>query len=66
MGQSPTVRYLMLSVRSGEFVIVNKHLLHDLSEIGLWFHALKNQIIHENGSILKIPEIPEERKVIHK
>ncbi|KAA8537935.1 hypothetical protein F0562_027485 [Nyssa sinensis] len=53
-------------VLSGEFVVVNKHLLHDLSEIGLWSTALKNKIIYENGLILKIPEIPEELKVIYK
>ncbi|KAF8411607.1 hypothetical protein HHK36_004164 [Tetracentron sinense] len=53
-------------VLSGEFVVVNKHLLHDLTEMGLWSPALKNNIIYENGSVLKIPEIPEDLKVIYK
>ncbi|KAJ9146104.1 hypothetical protein P3X46_028414 [Hevea brasiliensis] len=53
-------------VLSGEFVVVNKHLLHDLTEIGLWSHSLKNKIINENGSIAKIPEIPEQLKAIYK
>ncbi|KAE8100396.1 hypothetical protein FH972_018302 [Carpinus fangiana] len=53
-------------VLSGEFIVVNKHLLHDLTEMGLWSHALKNKIIYENGSVLKIPEIPEELKAIYK
>ncbi|KAG1334762.1 putative Ribonucleoside-diphosphate reductase large subunit [Cocos nucifera] len=53
-------------VLSGEFVVVNKHLLHDLMEMGLWSLALKNKIIYENGSILKIPEIPDPLKAIYK
>ncbi|KAL7230390.1 hypothetical protein ACSBR2_008806 [Camellia fascicularis] len=53
-------------VLSGEFVVVNKHLLHDLTEMGLWSPALKNQIIYEDGSVQKIPEIPDELKVIYK
>ncbi|KAG8660686.1 hypothetical protein MANES_02G181900v8 [Manihot esculenta] len=52
-------------VLSGEFVVVNKHLLHDLTEIGLWSHSLKNKIIYENGSVAKIPEIPELLKAIY-
>lgn len=51
---------------SGEFVVVNKHLLHDLTEMGLWSPALKNKIIYEDGSVLKIPEIPDNLKAIYK
>uniref|UniRef100_A0A1D1XNL5 Ribonucleoside-diphosphate reductase n=1 Tax=Anthurium amnicola TaxID=1678845 RepID=A0A1D1XNL5_9ARAE len=53
-------------VLSGEFVVVNKHLLHDLTEMGLWSPALKNKIIYENGSVLKIPEIPDNLKAVYK
>ncbi|CAK7346753.1 unnamed protein product [Dovyalis caffra] len=53
-------------VLSGEFVVVNKHLLHDLTEIGLWSPALKNKIIYENGSVSNIPEISEQLKSIYK
>ncbi|KAJ1412918.1 Ribonucleotide reductase large subunit, C-terminal [Sesbania bispinosa] len=53
-------------VLSGEFVVVNKHLLHDLTEMGLWSPAIKNKIIYENGSVQKISEIPEELKTIYK
>ncbi|XP_042960585.1 ribonucleoside-diphosphate reductase large subunit-like isoform X2 [Carya illinoinensis] len=53
-------------VLSGEFVVVNKHLLHDLTEMGLWSDVLKNKMIYENGSVLKILEIPEELKAIYK
>lgn len=51
---------------SGEFVVVNKHLLHDLTEMGLWSPAIKNRIIHEGGSVQKIPEVPEDLKAIYK
>ncbi|XP_076939123.1 ribonucleoside-diphosphate reductase large subunit-like [Bidens hawaiensis] len=53
-------------VLSGEFVVVNKHLLHDLTETGLWSPTLKNQIIYENGSVQKISEIPQNLKEIYK
>ncbi|CAI9109128.1 OLC1v1008889C2 [Oldenlandia corymbosa var. corymbosa] len=53
-------------VLSGEFVVVNKHLLHDLTEMGLWTPALKNRIIYDNGSVQNIPEIPEDLKLIYK
>ncbi|KAJ6907963.1 ribonucleoside-diphosphate reductase large subunit isoform X1 [Populus alba x Populus x berolinensis] len=51
---------------SGEFVVVNKHLLHDLTEMGLWSPALKNKIIYEDGSVQKIPEISDDLKRIYK
>lgn len=53
-------------VLSGEFVVVNKHLLHDLTEMGLWNPALKNKIIYDNGSVQNLSEIPAELKVIYK
>ncbi|KMZ56310.1 Ribonucleoside-diphosphate reductase [Zostera marina] len=53
-------------VLSGEFVVVNKHLLHDLTEIGLWSPSLKNKIIYHNGSVQKIPEISGQFKDIYK
>ncbi|GLT32111.1 hypothetical protein SLA2020_068000 [Shorea laevis] len=53
-------------VLSGEFVVVNKHLLHDLTEMGLWSPVIKMKIIYENGSVNKIPEIPDELKAIYK
>ncbi|KAH9717901.1 Ribonucleoside-diphosphate reductase [Citrus sinensis] len=53
-------------VLSGEFVVVNKHLLHDLTEMGLWSPIIKNKIIYDDGSVQKIPQIPEELKAIYK
>ncbi|KAM3223944.1 hypothetical protein ACQJBY_057373 [Aegilops geniculata] len=53
-------------VLSGEFVVVNKHLLHDLTEMGIWSPVLKNNIIYDDGSVQKITEIPDGLKAIYK
>jgi ribonucleoside-diphosphate reductase alpha chain len=53
-------------VLSGEFPIVNKHLLKDLVKLGLWNDSMKNQIIAANGSIQGIEEIPQDLKEIYK
>lgn len=53
-------------VLSGEFVIVNKHLLRDLVELGLWNNDMKNRIIVANGSIQEIQEIPTAIKALYK
>ncbi|KAE8722336.1 Ribonucleoside-diphosphate reductase large subunit [Hibiscus syriacus] len=53
-------------VLSGEFVVVNKHLLHDLTEMGVWSPVIKNKIIHANGSVQNIPDIPHELKSIYR
>ncbi|HVY75821.1 MAG TPA: ribonucleoside-diphosphate reductase subunit alpha, partial [Puia sp.] len=53
-------------VLSGEFVIVNKHLLKDLIQLGLWNSAMKNRIIAANGSIQQIEEIPEDIRELYK
>lgn len=53
-------------VLSGEFVVVNKHLLKDLVKLGLWNDNLKNKIIAANGSIQEIAEIPQNIKDIYR
>lgn len=53
-------------VLSGEFVVVNKHLLRDLVQLGLWSNHMKNQIIGQNGSIQQIDEIPADIKELYK
>ncbi len=53
-------------VLSGEFAVVNKHLLRDLVKLGMWNDSLKNKIIASNGSIQSIPEIPQNIKDIYK
>jgi ribonucleoside-diphosphate reductase alpha chain len=51
---------------SGEFIVVNKHLLRDLTKLGLWDDDMKNRLIAANGSVQNIPEIPENLKVLYR
>lgn len=53
-------------VLSGEFQIVNHHLLKDLTELGLWNEDMKNKIIAHGGSIQNVDEIPEKLKKLYK
>jgi ribonucleoside-diphosphate reductase alpha chain len=53
-------------VLSGEFVIVNKHLLKDLVRLGIWNDRLKSKIIAANGSVQNIDEIPQNIKELYK
>ena len=53
-------------VLSGEFVVVNKHLLKDLIELGLWNEGMKNRLIEANGSVQNISEIPQNIKDLYK
>lgn len=51
---------------SGEFIIVNKHLMKDLIELGLWNDNMKNKLIAAKGSVQAIPEIPQQIKDLYK
>ena len=51
---------------SGEFTVVNHHLLSDLMSLGLWTPEMKNLLISYNGSVQNIPGIPEKLKSIYK
>nr|XP_029724987.1 ribonucleoside-diphosphate reductase large subunit isoform X2 [Aedes albopictus] len=53
-------------VLSGEFQIVNHHLLKDLTELDLWDDDMKNRIIANNGSIQNIEEIPQHIRDLYK
>ena len=53
-------------VLSGEFIVVNKHLLEDLVGLGLWNENLKQELMRANGSIQHINEIPQEIKELYK
>ena len=53
-------------VLSGEFQVVNQHLLKDLVELGVWNDDIKNDIISANGSIQHIPNIPDKIKKLYK
>ena len=53
-------------VLSGEFIVVNKHLLEDLVELGLWNEGLKQDIMRANGSIQHVDAIPQDIKELYK
>lgn len=53
-------------VLSGEFIIVNKHLLKDLVKEGLWNPEMRQKIMAANGSVQNITEIPERIKNLYK
>ncbi|WP_184545859.1 ribonucleoside-diphosphate reductase subunit alpha [Mucilaginibacter sp. FT3.2] len=53
-------------VLSGEFIVVNKYLLRDLVNLGLWTPAMKDKIITANGSVQDIAEIPADIKELYK
>lgn len=51
---------------SGEFIVVNKHLLEDLVKLGIWNDDLKQEIMRHNGSVQKIDSIPNDIKELYK
>ncbi|MDA7711677.1 ribonucleoside-diphosphate reductase subunit alpha [Flavobacteriaceae bacterium] len=53
-------------VLSGEFIVVNKHLLEDLVERGLWNEDMKQELMRNNGSIQNIDGIPEDLKELYR
>ena len=53
-------------VLSGEFIVVNKHLLEDLVKLGLWNEELKQELMKANGSIQHIDFIPQDIKDLYK
>ncbi|MFT4830618.1 MAG: ribonucleoside-diphosphate reductase alpha chain [Psychroserpens sp.] len=53
-------------VLSGEFIVVNKHLLEDLVGLGLWNENMKQELMRANGSVQDIDGIPEDIKELYK
>ncbi|RAJ14307.1 ribonucleoside-diphosphate reductase subunit alpha [Arenibacter echinorum] len=53
-------------VLSGEFIVVNKHLLEDLVNLGLWNENMKQELMRANGSVQHIENIPAEIKELYK
>ena len=53
-------------VLSGEFIVVNKHLLEDLVKLGLWDEEMKQELMRNNGSIQNIETIPENIKELYR
>lgn len=51
---------------SGEYIIMNKHLLKDLIGLGLWNNDMKERLIAANGSVQHIEEIPENIRAMYK
>lgn len=50
---------------SGEFTVVNQHLLSDLTRMGLWDADMKNELVASNGSVADL-DIPEDLKALYK
>jgi len=55
-----------ISVLAGEFTVVNKHLLRDLTSNGYWTERIRNKIIADGGSVQNIAELPKEVRDIYK
>ncbi|MCB9284099.1 MAG: ribonucleoside-diphosphate reductase subunit alpha [Lewinellaceae bacterium] len=51
---------------SGEYIVVNKHLLDDLIGLGLWDEQMKQRLMASNGSVQDIPGIPDDLKALYK
>jgi ribonucleoside-diphosphate reductase alpha chain len=51
---------------SGEFVVVNKHLLHDLIGLGLWDNSMRNRLMASNGSIADFNDVPQHLRDLYK
>jgi ribonucleoside-diphosphate reductase alpha chain len=51
---------------SGEFIVLNKHLVGDLIERGLWSLEMKDEILRHKGSVQAIEGIPEDLKILYK
>ena len=53
-------------VLSGEFIVVNKHLLEDLVNLGLWNEDLKQELMRANGSVQQLDNVPDDIKELYK
>lgn len=53
-------------VLAGEFTVVNKHLLRELTSLGLWDDNVRNRIIADNGSVQNVTSIPEEVREVYR
>ncbi|KAG2879226.1 Ribonucleoside-diphosphate reductase large chain [Phytophthora cactorum] len=49
-------------VLAGEFTIVNKYLMKELIELGIWTPEVRNQILNDGGSVQKVKAIPDHVK----
>jgi ribonucleoside-diphosphate reductase alpha chain len=51
---------------SGEFIVVNKHLMKDLIQLGIWNENMKNKLVAANGSVQNLSEVPQNLKDLYK
>ena len=51
---------------SGEYAIINKHLVEDLVNLGIWSDNIRMKLIIDNGSVQNIDEIPSDIKEVYK
>lgn len=51
---------------AGDFIVINKHLMKELLDLGIWNDAMKQQIVARNGSVQDVPGIPEEIQARYK
>lgn len=51
---------------AGDFTVINKHLIRDLNELGLWDKDMKNELIRHNGSVQYIENVPDDIKKLYK
>ena len=51
---------------AGEFLVVNKHLMRDLMELGLWTEDFRRQLLASDGSVQKLPQVPDRIKAVYK
>ena len=51
---------------AGDFVVLNRNLVDDLLDVGLWSKEMKDKLISENGSIANIGGLPASMKEMYK
>jgi ribonucleoside-diphosphate reductase alpha chain len=64
--EAQTSNLYLRRVLSGEYIIINKHLVRELSKLGIWNEKIRNKIISENGSVQNVPDIPTNLKELYK
>ncbi len=52
-------------VKAGEFIVVNPHLIQDLTDLGVWNKNVRNQLMRDGGSVAKIDCIPDHLKELY-
>lgn len=64
--QAQTSNLYKRQTLSGEFMLINRHLVEDLDKQDLWSAEMRDKIVIENGSVQNIPEISTKMKEIYK